>query len=220
MWAIFITWMGLLVSPAAAKDLVLVRNGKPKSVVIVPNEASPAVTYAAEEFVAHVAKITGVSLRVVDENDKALGDIAKRWIRIYIGDTQRSKEQAFDIGAHGFLWKTAPGEVMIIGDDSPGSDKVSSPEDLWDRNGTLSGVYDLLQDEFGVRWFWPGELGTVAPKQAVLKLPLDVQRLETPQLVNRFMRPMLNKAWQRRHLRSQPWLDEETLSIQGQDEWV
>lgn len=44
--------------------------------------------------------------------------------------------------------------------------------DVWDYDdaGTLNAVYEFLRS-LGVRWFAPGELGEVVPKQATIRLP-------------------------------------------------
>ncbi|NUQ02235.1 MAG: DUF4838 domain-containing protein, partial [Armatimonadetes bacterium] len=62
---------------------------------------------------------------------------------------------------------TVRGEsIFIAGRDDPGEplrDDVSA--------GTLFGVYELLERVLGVRWLWPGELGTHVPAAANLVVP-------------------------------------------------
>lgn len=51
--------------------------------------------------------------------------------------------------------------------------------DLWDFDdaGTANAVYDLLGD-LGVRWYFPGELGTILPKQETIAMPQENKTVE------------------------------------------
>ncbi|MDZ4198551.1 MAG: DUF4838 domain-containing protein, partial [Kiritimatiellia bacterium] len=42
-----------------------------------------------------------------------------------------------------------------------------------ERRGTLYAVYHLLEERLGVRWLWPGELGTVVPRQDRMVISAD-----------------------------------------------
>ncbi|MCA1809641.1 MAG: DUF4838 domain-containing protein [Lentisphaerae bacterium] len=46
--------------------------------------------------------------------------------------------------------------------------------------GTVNAVYTFLQDFLGVRWFWPGELGTDFVKQDTIALAPQVYRYHPP----------------------------------------
>ena len=39
------------------------------------------------------------------------------------------------------------------------------------HSGTLLGVYEVLEDYLGVRWLWPGDLGTYVPRRNTIVIP-------------------------------------------------
>lgn len=45
--------------------------------------------------------------------------------------------------------------------------------------GTLFGTYEFLEEFMGVRWLWPGELGTYVPKTNNIEIS-SVNKLEAP----------------------------------------
>ncbi|HEY2883118.1 MAG TPA: DUF4838 domain-containing protein, partial [Pirellulales bacterium] len=63
-----------------------------------------------------------------------------------------------DLPGNGYIVKTVGENLFIAGNDSRGD-----PLDLDTHEGTLFGVYDLLESQLQVRWLWPGTLGEVIP---------------------------------------------------------
>ncbi len=57
----------------------------------------------------------------------------------------------------------------------------------WASGGTLFGVYALLEQDVGVRWLWPGELGTVIPARRTVAVASG-QRRSAPALAIRIIR--------------------------------
>jgi hypothetical protein len=59
---------------------------------------------------------------------------------------------------------------------------VATPAGLTLRAGSLpslhNAVYTFLDEAFGVRWLWPGELGTVTPTATDVSWPVGIQRRE------------------------------------------
>jgi hypothetical protein len=102
---------------------------------------------------------------------------------ILLGDNAHVRKLApglvvTNLGPDGFLLRTDRGRLLIVG---------GRPR------GTLNGVYTLLEEKWGVRWFTP-EL-EVVPKVAALKLPACDER-RVPALENRdvFWREMMRDA--------------------------
>ena len=75
--------------------------------------------------------------------------------------------------------------VPIQGLGFPGSYALP---DLFDANGTLYAVYDVLERQCGVRWYAPGETGTVLPvtKDLVVSGP---ERRRRPAMRHRWITP-------------------------------
>ena len=145
----------------AAGPLVLVKDGQARAVVVVPQNADEREQTAAKELAAYIKKISGADLPIVTQGEE-LG----RGVRILLGGvakgiiTAGELRQALgsrddDLNCRdGFVIKTGPNVLAISGIRS---------------TGTLFGAYAVLE-RLGCRWFWPGELGEVVPKNATISL--------------------------------------------------
>ena len=139
------------------------------AVVVTAIKPSPVAAYAAEELIAHVEKATGQKLPLAVETDIPAGYDS----RIFVGVCEAARRQGIDsakLPIEEYLLRTVGSDLYIVGkellpEDYHGSrPRYSEP---WNplamecvHSGTLLGVYELLEDIVGVRWLWPGELGT------------------------------------------------------------
>jgi hypothetical protein len=158
----------------AEEEFVLVENGEAKAVIVIPDQPVESVELAARELREHITASTGVDLRVVRE--RASRSIAKTTF-LYLGDTDQSRKRLIETSRMQFCGariEVGPAFAVIAGRDDPGP---------WDSmrysSGTLFAVYDFLENELGVRWYWPGELGTEIPKHDRVVLPVG-RRSYTP----------------------------------------
>lgn len=145
--------------------LVLVQDGEPVAGVYISNldEKGEGIRFhgssveeAAQELVQTIKEISGAELplyrvaqtdlheKLAEEKGTAilLGSLALHWLE---KPDEAMREALGD--PTGFFIKTTPNVIAIAG---------SRPR------GTEIGVYELLE-QLGVRWFFPGELGTVIP---------------------------------------------------------
>jgi len=141
--------------------LELVRDGKPLASIVVPAQALPVETYAAQELQYHLEAAAGVRLAIISETDS---QSAVR--HFYLGHCEAAARAGIDpsrLPGNSYLLKVTENDVFIAGKDSRGN-----AFDMDTHGGTLFGVYDLLDQEFHMRWLWPGKLGEVIPKQRSL----------------------------------------------------
>ena len=169
----------------AAPPLTLVDAGQARAQIVVPDEPFAVVSYAAEELQYHVRKATGAELALVAEADVD-GNMPHH---IYLGDCRATRAAGIqpeeapppaEIYATkwrvGHVIRTVGDELFLTGNDDGGP--VGSRFQLT-RHGTLFAVYDFLENQMGVRWLWPGELGEVIPEQADLTVgAMDVRERE------------------------------------------
>ena len=155
---------GTIALPAA--ELTLAGKGAKQYKIILPTNSLPSERYAAEELQRYIEKICTVKLPIgtdaepVSSREILLGD------NLHLGK-QREKIDFQKLGPDGFVLRT-DGSRLIIAGGKP--------------RGTLNGVYTLLEEKLGVRWFTP-DLETV-PKLARVQLAkLDETRV--PVLQNR-----------------------------------
>ena len=76
----------------------------------------------------------------------------------------------------GFRIRTAENGVYVVGVDDPvvNAHRNRQRGGIWFQNferATVFGAYDFLERFAGVRFYFPGELGTVVPKAAKIKVP-------------------------------------------------
>lgn len=182
--------MTLLVVPARA-DLTLVDNGAPACTIVIPADASEIAAYAAAELQGYLQKMSGADVPVVAEGESDVGGV-----RVLVGPCGATAALGIDVdalGAEEFIVRTTDDALVLVG-----ADRIYYPTSKLrplDENvsaGTLFAVYDLLQDQLGVRWLWPGESGEVYPSRATITVgQLDVH--EGPKLLKRAMRNLLQE---------------------------
>lgn len=170
---------GLRIEPVSGEDLLLSDQGKAHYVLILPSSPSQVERRAMDLLQSTLQQITGVEFETFREQEIELldtgfirGKEGKTWTGgIWIGATQQAIASGLDTSTllpEGFILRTLENQLFILGnDDGQQGRRV---------NGTYFAATDLLERHFGVRWLWPGELGTVIPQRPTLTLtPLNEQ---------------------------------------------
>lgn len=177
-------------APAAAAPLVLVTNGRSAAAVVLAETPSSTARYAADELTNHVAQATGVRLPVLDEASAA----AHAGPRIFVGDTQAARAQGIDpdrLGPDVYVMRTAGRDLFILGREEREMPPLQGVRYNHARlpsayvnpyGGTLFGVYEFLSRFAGVRWLWPGHLGTDVPPSDRLIVPDALNETQGPRL--------------------------------------
>ena len=151
-----------------ADGLTLVDNQQSDySIVLAPN-AIPAERFAAQELAAHIKQMSGADLKIIDDG----GPLPKYAILLgrprYLAELGVTPDWV-QLGKEGYLIRTL-GNHLIIAGGRP--------------RGTMYGVYDLLHDHWGCRWYTFDT--SHIPKKATLILP-SVDVTQHPQLMYRDM---------------------------------
>lgn len=130
---------GEYIAPEITTPMYIVEDGETDFVIVTSDSPDECILTAVGEMQKYVKAISGVELEHITESEIADGAKA-----IVIGETQLEKEitqvNRESIGADGFLLYSDGTYLLIAGGDS---------------RGTLYGVYTLLEEYFGVRWFTP-----------------------------------------------------------------
>lgn len=158
-----VLWLAILAGTGDARsqqapEAMLAEDGHTDYRIVISNDISPSIRYAADELRDHVEKITGVRLAIVSDSEPAQPH------EIVVGRSNRLGESGVTIdwaslGKEGYVLRTVGGRLLIVGGEP---------------RGTLYGVYGLLEDHLGCRWFTPD----------VQRIPQKV-RLPLPQLNER-----------------------------------
>jgi len=158
----------------------LVRNGEVQGVIVTADKRSEVAAYAVEEFVHHVEMATGQVLPVTIESEPPPEHVS----RIFIGATRAARQRGIDsdkLAIEEFVLRTIDNDLFVVGKElHPDKEYPTSRPHGEPRNplssecvhsGTLFGVYEVLERYLGVRWLWPGNLGTYVPHATTIEIP-------------------------------------------------
>jgi hypothetical protein len=176
-----------LLTSVSALAIDVVKDGRPAAVIVTSENPNAVVRYAAQELVYHVEKATGVTLSITTETSAPRTNMA----RVHLGDSPATRAAGIastSLAAESFVLRTdsRANAVFIAGNDGTGD-----PLDRDTSAGTLFGVYEWLERELGVRWVWPGELGTFVPKTSNVTAR-EVNETIAPRFFQRHVRPGLS----------------------------
>ena len=145
-------------------EIILVKNGKAAFEVVVPRSAAPIAKFAAQELADFMGRITNSKVTV---KTAPTGKVPA----IIVGDKKAAAAAGIDLknlDRDGFFIKSFKGNVIIIGNDDPSRDAVKQS---FKERGTLTGVYDFLERFGGVKFYFPGDMGTIVPVKKNWELP-------------------------------------------------
>lgn len=150
--------------------LELVKGGKALFAVVIPDKKSVLYEYTAEELQSHFKLVTGATVPVVRESGFKGGKA------IYVGETKLARKYGVApsmLPPEHFSILRSGERIFLTGGDA---ERVYR-KTLLSRGsipvGTLYAAYEFIERVLGVRWFWPGKLGTYAP----FKKEISVNRL-------------------------------------------
>ena len=168
-------------SAFAAPPLTLAENGIARAVIVVPAGSGKPVEFAARELRQFLRQATGAEFTITDQAPASEAAIV-------LGDCPESREAGVDVTKlkrDGFQILRKGNRIFIAGRDDSAYDldayvemkkvppidgqgwlnMVSKPE-----YATLFGVYDFLERVVGVRWYFPGQMGTYVPENPILNV--------------------------------------------------
>lgn len=136
---VFATLVTLGIPLARGEELVLAEKGQSEYRIVVADSASPSTKHAAEELQQFLAQICGAKLPIVADSEP----LAVK--EIILGENAHLKQLDLKLdlpalGDEGYAIETA-GERLVIAGGA--------------LRGNLYGVYGLLEDHLGCRWFTP-----------------------------------------------------------------
>lgn len=174
--------MTLLLAVAGAGETVLVRDGVPLACIVLPANPSELERVASEELQTDIISMSGAEIPILG------GQQAEQGVPIFIGGPVQG----------------AGLEEVRAGGEDPASFRLRASQDgieligLSDE-GTLFAVYELLE-QLGVRWFMPGEIGTVIPGNKTVAVAWQ-DTVQHPAFAGRLLSDMPGESgaeWSRR----------------------
>ncbi|MGV3663441.1 MAG: DUF4838 domain-containing protein [Prosthecobacter sp.] len=167
--------------PAVGGEMLLVSQSTVPVPIIVDPQAPPRTREVAQELAGYIEKISGKKPLVTLGAPSVMPEGAI-WVGVQPEVRALFPQTDFDF--------KHPEETLIVANDKH---VVIAGRDRWDPQrmdvvtkegtikgkqqeyGTINAVYSFLQDQLGVRWFWPGDLGEDVMKRerVVLKTPIE-----------------------------------------------
>ncbi len=176
---------------SVGSSVEVVRQGQPVGALVLASDADAGLRAAADYFVGIVAKSTGATLPVVSLEEEAT--LPVETTRIFIGPSAKSREAGLDqekLEPETYRILTKGNAVFVLG-KQPENLKIKSNPEVTSRP-TLWALNHLLESQLGVRWLWPGELGTYVPKHASFSVPATDLTYQ-PKLQERTLRLLMTK---------------------------
>ena len=185
LMGLFTMMMGCWSSARAAEGKIdLVVDGKSAAVIVTTAQMPEFVKLAVDELAADIAASTGAKLAVVR-------DSSPDRLEIHIDQTDYVKSLKLplqDLGVDGFqILFPAANRVVLVG----GSE-----------TGTEFAVYDFLERYVGVRWLFPGDIGTHVPTNKGLTISTDPVE-SRPAYISRVISTFHAQRWL--HQQKQHW---------------
>ena len=160
--------VGLLLAGCASSEVPL--TGDRAEVAIAP-DAPSATRFAASVMTNYLSRVLGRDVPVVTAPTPGKYTIilgTNVWSRAVRLAPESLKRDSFCV-------KILPERAYIAGCDDP---KLNIEKGIANGNvaalerATLFGVHEFLERHVGLRFYFPGELGTVVPRAATLNLPV------------------------------------------------
>ncbi|HID77179.1 MAG TPA: DUF4838 domain-containing protein [Planctomycetaceae bacterium] len=146
-------WAVAVAGAEAGEGIVLAERGRSDYRIVVADDASPSTRHGAEELQHFLEQMSGARLPIVSDTQPMSE------AEIILGDNAHLRRLGvavdFDsLGPEGYVIHTVGRHLVIAGGR---------------LRGNMYGVYGLLEDHFGCRWFAPGV--SRIPRKERLVLP-------------------------------------------------
>lgn len=145
---------------ARADDLVLADGGQSAYRIVVADDASPSTRHGAEELQMFLQQISGAKLPIVSDREP-LGAA-----EVILGDNAHLRQLGVQIdfqelGHEGYVLRVVGKHLVIAGGT---------------LRGNMYGVYGLLEDHLGCRWFAP-DVSRIPQTQRLVLGPIDEKQI-------------------------------------------
>ncbi len=185
--------MGVLVLAALCLGAVgqapLVVDRQAQAVIVLPDGAGEQVRTAAEDLRDVLRQMSGAELEIISEGKLRADE--QRTV-VYVGPCRALRKMGIfleKLPREGWIIRVRGKTVVLAGRENE-----TRPGDT--EMGTQWAVSTFCEEVLGVRWLWPGELGTVIPKRRTIVVA-EVERSGAPAIAQRKMRDALGRKSQK-----------------------
>lgn len=151
-------------SAVAKHDFVVAAHGKLRADIVLSAKPTDVERFAADELADHLAKAVGTRPEIVREGEFVAGRFP---FHFFVGRTDAARAAGLADRMlepeERIVRQVGNGLYFLGGDIEVKYDKIAC-DGHTSAYGTIYAVYDLLDNEVGVKWLWAGETGTYVPK--------------------------------------------------------
>ncbi|MBX7257729.1 MAG: DUF4838 domain-containing protein [Candidatus Hydrogenedentes bacterium] len=122
--------------PRCGKPFVVAKNAQAQCRIVIREDAPPSTQYAAEELQRFLGEITSAQIQVVRDNKTPEHTLLLAGIESHLPALRKTDIQK--LGKEGYVIDCSSAGIVISGGEP---------------RGVLYGVYGLLEDHLGCRWF-------------------------------------------------------------------
>lgn len=219
-------FLAFMVGDVFADEWILVAKDSPPVPIVIYKDAPPRTREVADILADYVAKISGRKPDVIEGEPSPLPERAV-WLGVQPVVKTLFPEIDFDFKQPEEIVIAANGHhVVIAGRDrwDPENPDITTKEGVikgvQQEYGTINAVHTFLQDQLGVRWLWPGELGEDVPENDRIAIPAPFAYRHTPQMRARGSMFNYCRLGNKGYGQSQEWtmrqrLQLDSLAIEG-----
>ena len=169
-------------TPNAAENLLLADSGRSGYRIVLADDASPGTKWGAGELQRWLKEMTGAMLPIISDTQPA----GER--EIVLGNNKHlaalgAKINFAALGTEGYVLRTVGKHLIIAGGGA---------------RGTMYGVYGLLEDHLGCRWFMP-QVSRIPKTDRLAIPPLDETRKPSFEYRSNFVRACWDGPWTARN---------------------
>jgi hypothetical protein len=207
----------------AAEELVIVGKESPPLPVVIFQGAPPRTLEAAKLLADYLGKISGQKPDLFEGEPSPLPERAI-WVGVQPAMKKLFPDTDFDFKhPEEIIIAANQRHVVIAGRDRwdpermeamVGQEKVTGKQQEY---GTINAVNTFLQDQLGVRWFWPGELGEEFPKSERISLRLPLEYRYHPQIRARGGAFNFSRFGNKGYGKSHEWSQRQRLQLGSLD---
>lgn len=167
----------------AKAPLVAADGGVAKAQIVVAKDAPPSTQYAAQELQRFLKEMSGAELPIVNDSTAVKAPEIVVGANKHFAKLSKGKIDVASLGKEGYVLQSRGKNLLIAGGEP---------------RGTLYGVYGLLEDHLGCRWFTP-DVSRI-PKQSTLALgPLNERVIPTLEYREPFVSDCQDGDWAARN---------------------
>jgi hypothetical protein len=172
------------------QTITLIKDGQAQSILVLSDDSQKQELLAAQEICDYLEKISGVKLAIVHSGTTLEGKIPILIGRAADPNLDNITRQESDNSA-AFTLKVDKNAISLKGLDKNGILYYAwyTQEDGY---GTLFAAYELIE-QLGVRWFMPGEIGTVIPKSKTVTIRIQT-KVDYPRFIGRTLQDVQDKS--------------------------